>query len=363
MDERMKLAVIGVGRIGVYHAQYVQELSRERGDCELVAVVDGFGDLAERIAQRLQGGQEREIGAFGSVEELLAGGTVDGAVIASRTEDHYGDAKGLIDAGLRVLLEKPLTGSLETAREFAAYLNGEESRRNSLMQAFMRRFDAPLVHAKQALERGMVGRPFKIVSVLEDPQPPPDGYNSPGLLADMAVHNVDEVMWLVGACPQVVSGAGSRVYNQKIASVEEDFDDAFLQMWCADEMVAQVQVSRNHVAGYRNETWIYGEEGLIHVGAFQGDPRAVVCEAYGRRGGIERRDFALPGCDEEVPVFIERFGPAYKAEIAHYVEQCRRGEPFAVDQNDGVRALEVVSAGSRALKTRDGGVPVEYAGE
>ena len=230
------------------------------------------------------------------------------------------------------------------------------------MQAFMRRFDAPLVHARQALKRGMIGRPFKIVSVLEDPQPPPNGYNSPGLLADMAVHNVDEVMWLVGASPQVVSGAGSRIYNQKIASVEEDFDDVFLQMWCADEMVAQVQVSRNHVAGYRNETWVYGEEGLIHVGAFQGDPRTVVFEAYGRGGAIERRDFALPGYDEIVPVFIERFGPAYKAEIAHYIEQCQQGEPFAVDQEDGVRALEVVAAGSRALKTRDGGVPVDYVG-
>lgn len=360
MSEGMKLAVIGVGRIGIFHARYVQELSRERGDCQLVAVVDGFEDLAARAARRLQEGQEREIRAFGSVEELLAAGGVDGAVIASRTEDHYGDARGLIDAGLRVLLEKPLTGSLETAREFAAYLNGEESRRYSLMQAFMRRFDAPLVHARKALERGIIGRPFKIVSVLEDPQPPPDGYNSPGLLADMAVHNVDEVMWLVGASPRVVSGAGSRVYNQKISSVEEDFDDVFLQMWCADEMVAQVQVSRNHVAGYRNETWVYGEEGLIHVGPFQGDTRAVVFEAYGRGGAIERRDFSLPGYDEGVPVFIERFGPAYKAEIAHYVEQCRRGEPFAVDQRDGVRALEVVTAGSRALVARDGGVSVEY---
>ena len=363
MSECMKLAVVGVGRIGLFHARYVQELSREREDCELVAVVDGYEDLSERTARQLQPGQEREIRAFKCVEDLLTAESVDGAVIASRTEDHYGDAKVLIDAGLRVLLEKPLTSSLETARQFAAYLNGEESRKQSLMQAFMRRFDAPLVHAKQALDRGAIGRPFKIVSVLEDPLPPPDGYNSPGLLSDMAVHNVDEVMWLVGARPEVVSGTGSRLYNQKIASVKEDFDDAFLQMWCADEIVAQVQVSRNHVAGYRNETWIYGEEGLIHVGAFQGDPRSVLFEVCGRKGATDRRDFKLPKYEGAVPVFIQRFGLAYKAEIAYYIEQCHQKEPFAVDHNDGVRALVVVDAGSRALETRDGGVSVEYTSE
>ena len=52
------------------------------------------------------------------MEELRQAGLVDGAVIASRTEDHYADARTLIDAGLRVMLEKPLTHSLESAREF-----------------------------------------------------------------------------------------------------------------------------------------------------------------------------------------------------------------------------------------------------
>lgn len=367
MSDRFRLAVVGVGRIGVFHALHVQELARERGDCVLAAVVDGYGDLSEQVARRLQEGQEGAIRAFHSVGDLLGAGMVDGAVIASRTEDHYADARTLIDAGLRVLLEKPLTHSLPTAREFCAYLNGDEKRGQGLMQAFMRRFDAPLLRVREMLEQGVVGTPFKVVSVLEDPLPPPDGYNSPGLLLDMAVHNIDEVTWLLGRRPEMVSGLGAVLYNQKISSVREDLDDAFLQMWFSGDLAAQVQVSRNHVAGYRNETWVYGEEGLIHVGHFAGDPRQVTFEAYGRRQVIEQRSFALRDYGEQgplgkpVPVFMERFGAAYKGELACYLERCLSGEPFPVDHVDGLRALEVAAAGSRALRTQEHGGWVEYA--
>jgi len=361
MVDPFRIAVIGVGRIGVFHARHVQELANERGDCVLAAVVDGYGDLAEEIAAELQVGQQVPIGVFKDVEELVDGDYIDGAFIASRTHDHYNDAKKLIDAGLRVLMEKPLTHSLETAREFAAYLQVDQFRSTALMQAFMRRFDMPLLHAKKLLEQEAIGTPFKIVSVLEDPLPPPRGYTSPGLLSDMAVHNIDEILWLGGQLPERVAGFGSVLYNQRITDVKEDFDDAFLQMHFPGSLVGQVTVSRNHVAGYRNETWIYGSEGVIHVGAFSADSLSVEVEAIGRQGVIERRDFGLRDYGMEVPVFIARFGQAYKAELDHYIEQCLSGAPFAVDHRDGLRALAVAVAGGGVLQGRDEGITVNFS--
>ena len=361
MGEPFRIAIIGVGRIGVFHARHVQELAAERGDCVLAAVVDGYGDLAQQVAAELQAGQASAIGVFSDVDELVAAGAIDGAFIASRTENHYRDAKTLIDAGLRVLMEKPLTHSLETAREFAAYLSADEFRRTALMQAFMRRFDAPLLYAKECIDQGVVGTPFKIVSVLEDPLPPPVGYNSSGLLADMAVHNIDEILWLGGQVPERVAGFGSLLYNQRITDVKEDFDDAFLQMYFPGSLVGQVTVSRNHVAGYRNETWIYGPEGVVHVGAFSADPLSIAVEAIGPQGVIERRDVALRDYGADVPVFITRFGPAYKAELAYYIDQCLSGAPFNVDHRDGLRALEVAMVGSAALQGGEAGVEVNFS--
>ena len=360
MGECFRVAVIGVGRIGVFHARHVQELAHERGDCVLAAVVDGYGDLAERVAVELQAEQEMAIGVYKDVEELVAANAIDGVFIASRTENHYRDAKTLIDAGLRVLMEKPLTHSIETAREFAAYLHADEFRRTALMQAFMRRFDAPLLYAKELLDQGAIGAPFKIVSVLEDPLPPPVGYNSSGLLADMAVHNIDEILWLGGQLPDRVAGFGSLLYNQQITDVKEDFDDAFLQLYFPGSLIGQVTVSRNHVAGYRNETWIYGPEGVVHVGVFSADPLEIAVEALGRQGLIERREFALRDYGAEVPVFIMRFGPAYKAELAYYIDQCLSGSPFNVDHGDGLRALEIAVVGSGALQGREEGVAVNF---
>ena len=108
----------------------------------------------------------------------------------------------------------------------------------------MRRFDGPLIHAKTLLDRNTIGAPFKVVSVLEDPHPPPVGYSSPGILPDMAVHNIDEAIWLLGARPERASAMGANLHNFRITTVEEDFDDAFLQMAFPDNVIAQVQVSR-----------------------------------------------------------------------------------------------------------------------
>ena len=362
MAERFRIAVVGVGRIGAFHARHVQELASERGDCALTAVVDGYGDLAAEVAAQLQAGQqETAISVFEDVEELAAADAADGAFIASRTENHYREAQTLIDAGWRVLMEKPLTHSLATAREFAAYLDADDFRRTALMQAFMRRFDAPLLRAKALLDQGAIGAPFKIVSILEDPVPPPEGYNSSGILSDMAVHNIDEILWLGGQQPERLAGFGSLLYNQQHTDVKEDFDDALLQMYFPENLIGQVTVSRNHVVGYRNETWVYGTEGVVHVGAFSADPLMVEVEAFGRQGLIERREFALRDYGAEVPFFIERFGPAYKAEVAHYIDQCRAGAPFAVDHRDGLRALEIAMVGSGALQGREGGVAIDVA--
>ena len=119
-----------------------------------------------------------------------------------------------------------------------------------------------------------------------------------------------------------------------------------------------MQVSRNHVAGYRNETWVCGERGVVHVGAFQEDPLRVDVEAFGPDGVVARETFRMRDYGPGVPVFIERFGPAYRGEVAHFVDSVVRDEPFAVTHEDGLAALQVVEAAGRAVSTRDGATPI-----
>jgi len=288
-------------------------------------------------------------------------GAADAAVVASRTADHRRDATALVEGGMRVLLEKPLADTVDEARALAAWLDAHEWRRRAVMLAFQRRHDAALLRVKTLLEEGAIGRPFKLVSALEDPEPPPDGYQSPGLLPHMAVHNVDEVLWLSGLEPTAVTAVGARLHNQKLPGVvPEDFDDALVQLWLGDDAVAQIQVSRNHVSGYRNETLVYGDSGMIHVGLFDDDPLNVRLEAYGRDHAVlEKKVFPLRDYRRPVPVFIRRFGLAYQQELAAFALACGDDAAFEVTHRDGLRAMEVAVAASAALGSQETAVALE----
>ncbi len=346
MSEPVKLAVAGLGRMGTVHALHLHELARDTQQCELAALADVDVERARRFNAEIG----REVPIFSSLEALAKAGVCDATVIVTPTDDHRENAATMIAAGHRVLLEKPLTGSLEADREFAAELDRDYP--HALMLAFQRRFDEPLRYAKELMESGAIGRIFKMHSALEDSNPAPNGYRSTGILPDMSVHNVDEILWLTGRIPSKALTIGSRIYSHALTTCVEDFDDALLYLWFDDDLIAQVQVSRNHVSGYRVETIIFGEEGQIHVGRFDQKPFEIVVEAYGRRGRtkpIAYKTFSMRDYGRPLPEFVDRFGAAYKAELAAFIECCRTNAPFPSTHRDGLRAQEVISAGMRAI--------------
>lgn len=346
MSEILKVAVAGVGRMGIVHALHVHELAKETGTCELAALVDPDVDAARRYASEI--GSDAPV--FGSLEEFVRAGVCNAAVVATPTGQHREHASTLIAAGHRVLLEKPLTGTIESGREFAAELDRDHP--DAVMVAFQRRFDPPLAYAKELLREGVIGRVFKIYSSLEDSGPAPNGFQSPGILPDMSIHNVDEILWLTERMPSGALVIGSRIYSHRLTTCDEDFDDAILFLEFADRMVAQIQVSRNHVSGYRVESVIYGEEGQIHVGRFEQKPFEILVEAYGRRGRTEplaHRLFQTRDYGRPLPEFIDRFGSAYKAEVAAFIDSCRGKKPFPITHGDGLRAQQVIAAGMRSV--------------
>lgn len=357
MSEPLKLAVAGLGRMGTVHALHALELAHETSACEVVA----FADLDVSRGQRLNSDYGRRIPVFASVDELAKAGVCNATVIVTPTDSHREHAAALIAAGHRVLIEKPLTGTLHADREFAAELDRDHP--HALMLAFQRRFDEPLVYAKQLIESGTIGRVFKIYSALEDSNPAPNGYKSGGILPDMSVHNVDEILWLTGRVPSKALSIGTRVYSHALTTCEEDFDDALLYLWFDDDLVAQVQVSRNHVSGYRVETIVFGEKGQIHVGRFDQKPFEIIVEAYAKRGSpkpLAHRTFSMRDYGRPLPEFVDRFGPAYKAELAAFIECCRTDKPFPTTHRDGVRAQEVISAGMSAAIGQDQAAAVRH---
>jgi predicted dehydrogenase len=323
----LRIAVVGLGRMGSIHAYHALELARETGICELVAVSTAFPAHADQFFRQT----DTKIPVFPSIEELAAANVCDAAIIVTNTALHREHATLMLDAGQRIFLEKPLTGTLEGDREFSSYLEL-----------------------------------FKIYSALEDSAPAPNGFNSTGLLADMGIHNIDEILWLSGRTPRSAAVVGSRIYSHRLTTCQEDFDDAMLLLdFDGDpgtEMIGEVQVGRNHVAGYRGETVLYGEEGQICVGRFDGDPRKVNVEVYRRRGSPAfSKSFATRNYNEPLPEFVDRFGAAYKDELRIFIQCCLDGSEFPTRHLDALRAQEIIEAGMSAIVSRASMAEIRYA--
>lgn len=355
MPKLLRVGIAGLGRMGAVHALHLHEIASESEDVQVAAIADISKEKADSVARTLA----LNVPILSSVEEMAEANLCDAVIVVTPTDQHRRHTALLLEKGCRVLLEKPLTGTLEGDREFAAVLDAQHP--NAVMLAFQRRYDAALQYVKELLAVGSIGRLFKVYSSLEDSNPAPNGYQSSGILPDMSVHNVDEILWLTGATPRASLAVGSRLHSHRLTTCQEDFDDAMLYVWFEDGMVAQVQVSRNHVSGYRVETILFGEKGQIQIGHFAQKPLEVTVAAYGRRGDsqpIASRTFTQRKYEGDVPEFVDRFGAAYKAEIAAFLDCCRTGAAFPTSHRDGVRAQEVISAGMKAVLTAENAVPV-----
>lgn len=353
----LRVGVVGLGRMGMIHALHIHELAKESDLCRLTCVSTTDPTSAATF-HSLTGST---VPAFDNIEALAESGLIDVAVIATNTPLHREHALMMIQAGRRVFLEKPLTGTLEGDREFAALLEREYP--DALMLGFQRRFDAPLLYAKQLIDEGVIGRIFKIYSALEDSGPAPNGFSSPGILPDMAVHNVDEMLWFTGRKPKSALAIGSRIYSHRLTTCQEDFDDALMLLDFGDELIGQLQVTRNHVSGYRGETLIFGERGQIHLGRFNQKLLEVIVEAYGTQEATEPiacKTFSMRQYDQPLPEFIDRYGEAYKLELETFLECCRGGKPFPITHRDGMVAQEIVAGAMSACIRKEDMGTIEY---
>ena len=334
--------------MGWVHARHLLELERQDGVCRLVAVAD----IDEAKTKRFIAETGCKARTFSSIEDYIAADLCKATMIVTPTDRHREHASALVKAGHRLIIEKPLTGTLAGDEEFCAELDRDAP--NAVMLAFQRRFDAALAYGCELMHSGAIGKVFKIYSALEDSGPAPNGYQSGGILADMSVHNVDEILWLTGKMPDRAMAIGSRIYSHALTTCDEDFDEAMLLMWFGSDLLAQVQVTRNHVSGYRVETIIFGDQGQIQIGHFAQNPDEIAVEAYGRRGKAEplaRRVFPGGKGGPGAPEFVDRFGPAYKAEAAAFIDCCRRGAAFPATHNDGLRAQRAIEAGMAGVLT------------
>jgi predicted dehydrogenase len=300
----LRTAVIGVGHLGQQHARIHAELSEE-GRTQFVAVCDIADERARKIAD------ERGVAATGDWRSLV--GKADAVSLAVPTESHSTIACELLNAGIHVLVEKPISRTIDeaetmiaAARAGSAVLQvGHAERFNPALVALH-----PYVKSPVYFEIHRVGQ-FTARSLDID------------VVLDLMIHDLDIVQWLVGEDVEVTS-----VHAVGIPILTNRVDAANARIEFATGAVANITASR------------VGTEKIRKMRFFQ--PRDYIAVDYANNYAsisslAASASSPWPGVNTNV-LEIKNVEPL-RAEIESFVNAATNKSRPAVSGEDGRRAL------------------------
>ncbi|WP_030757078.1 Gfo/Idh/MocA family oxidoreductase [Streptomyces griseus] len=330
----MRIGLIGTGRIGSFHAGV---LARHPEVGSLV-VADADAGRAASVAAALGAEAAPDVTA-------LLGRDLDAVVIASATAAHAELIARAARAGLPVFCEKPI--ALDVPGTLAALAAVAEAG-TELQLGFMRRFDAGYRAARDAVRAGRLGRLHTVRTVSSDPEPPPAAYLplSGGLFRDCMIHDVDAVRWVTGREVVEVYARGA---DGGPAMFREagDVDTAAALLVLDDGTLVTATATRCNGAGYDVRMELAGDLDQLAVGLDERTPLT----------SLEPHSPAPP--PKPWPGFLERFAPAYEAELDAFVRLVRGGAPNPCDGYEALAALRVAEACERSRRE---GRPVRVDG-
>jgi predicted dehydrogenase len=310
VSARMRAAVVGVGHLGRFHA----EKYAGNPDIELAAVVDVDAARARAIGEALR------VPAL--TDHRALAGRVECASVAVPTPSHYAVARDLLSAGIDVLVEKPLTTSvdegkalLELAVRGGRVLQvGHLERFNPAIRALGDRVTEPrFIECQRLAQFGERGTDVDVV-------------------LDLMIHDLDLVLTMVKSPVRSVEAVGVPVLTPSV-------DIANARIRFANGCIATLTASRVSLRRERK------------LRVFQPDAYFSI-DFDDRRGRVVRREPDETGQPsltfEELEV---REGDALEEEIGAFVQAVCGREPPPVTGWDGLRALEVAHVIRESVET------------
>jgi predicted dehydrogenase len=293
------LCVIGTGYLGKLHARVLSQME----NVDVVGFVERDDTAAADIEQTL--GLRR----FRAVEEIAP--HVQGAVIATPTTTHFEVAMQLLEAGADLMIEKPITSTVEDAREL---LRVAREKKKIIQVGHVERYNpaiaasVPFIEAPRYLEAErlgvFVGRSLDV-----------------DVLLDLMIHDLNLVLSLVPHQVVKIDAVGVPVLTQKvdIANVRLEFDNGAVANLTAS------RVSSDRVRKFR----VFGSDLYLSI-----DTREQEVKGYRlRQNGDERKI-------EPLDIRPEKKEPL-RAELESFAEcVVTRKEPLVTGE-DGLAALEL----------------------
>jgi predicted dehydrogenase len=311
MSQLLKVAVVGVGHLGKWHADKYAAAT----DCELVAVVDSNIENARDIAQKH--GAE----AYSDYRDIIP--LVDAISLVVPTSLHYKIAREFLEAGIHCLIEKPITESIteaetliEIARDNKLVLQvGHIERFNSVMIGIVERLDKP-----RFLESTRLA-PFTTRAT------------DVSVILDLMIHDIDIILDLIGSPIKRISASGISVLSDTI-------DIANARIEFENHCVANVTASR--ISRKRERKLRIFQKNTYLSADLQDKLLAVNCKSEhdNEEGYRDIRHEELRFEDND----------ALNLEVLDFINAIKTGGRPKVDGQDGKRALETAIAITTQIK-------------
>jgi predicted dehydrogenase len=296
----IRTAVVGVGYLGRFHAQKYASLQ----NCDLVGIAD------PSAAVRAAVGAELAVPAHADYRELL--GRVDAVSIVTPTPSHFSVAREFLEAGAHVLVEKPMTVTVE---EGALLIDAAHRAKRVLQVGHLERFNAavqavqPILTVPRFIESARLA-PFKLRGTEVD------------VVLDLMIHDIDLILSIVRSPVVAVDAIGTSVFSNEI-------DIANARLRFANGCVANATASRVSMKTERRLR-LFQDDAYLSI-----DLHQKVLTVIRKGAGV--------GGDGMPQVAIEETtyeqGDALKAEIEAFLEAAATGTAPPVTGEDGLLAL------------------------
>ena len=301
MAEKLKMGVAGVGHFGKFHAAKIVASPA----ADLVAVADSDGERARDVAA-LYG-----VSGFANSRDMA--GLIDAVTIAVPTKAHFEVAQCFLDAGVHVLLEKPITDNLDDARRLVALA---EEKNLVLQIGHLPRFSGAAEFLRRHLDN-----PLFIESLRIAPFKPRG--TDVSVVLDLMIHDLDFILSLVRVPIASIDAAGAPVFSdsEDIANARVKFENG---------CIANITASRISLKTER-QMRIFQADAYIAVDFDKRKTRIVGKKNAGPIAGIS--DVQMEEESYEEVDELER-------EIEAFIAAVQGGTPPVVSGQDGLRALE-----------------------
>jgi myo-inositol 2-dehydrogenase/D-chiro-inositol 1-dehydrogenase len=321
----MRLGLIGLGRIGAFHADTLSALPAVSS----LVVTDAVPAAIAATVGRL------DVETAESPEKLLAAG-VDGVVIAAATDAHPELLLAAVAAGLPVFCEKPVAASIVDAVEVARRVADAGV---AVQVGYPRRFDAGFAAARAAVAAGELGRVHTVRSTTLDPAPPPAAYiaRSGGIFRDCSVHDFDAVRWVTGREVVEVYATGSAEGDPVFAG-SGDVSTAAAVLTLDDGALAVVSNTRYNPRGYDVRLELHGTADSVAVGL---EPKLPLRSV---EPGVRFPD-GTPHT-----FFMDRLAAAFRAELTAFTEVVAGTRPSPCPIEDAMETGWVAEAATLSLR-------------